>query len=219
MIPALRFLTVVAVGGVCLLYGVPARGQDTAPRFVLSGVVFNSAGDGIVWLQEPVQTQNKVVSAKVGDTVGAYRVTKIDDNRAELEGPNGPVVVRLYSAPTAGREATEGATHGSAQQPASQPAQGVALGTQGAPARRPVPGAGGGSGLVPRQLSRYMRNQQTPGTVPTQPTADPAGVQQGDTTVGVAPDANPLRSGARANSDAVQPKNPRGGFGSIFQRR
>ena len=74
-----------------------ATAQSVGPQFMLSGVVVVEGG-GRAWLQEPVLTQNQVVSLRPGESIGPYRLTKILDDRVELVGPNGTFSVMLAGA-------------------------------------------------------------------------------------------------------------------------
>jgi hypothetical protein len=68
-----------------------------AQQFSMTGVVVVE-GNSRVWLQEPSLTQNRIVVVRVGESVGPYRVTKILEDRVELAGPGGALVVRLAGA-------------------------------------------------------------------------------------------------------------------------
>jgi hypothetical protein len=106
---------------------VVAFGQSAAPRFTLTGVVFVEGGTGgRAWLQEPTLTQNQVVTVRRGDTIGAYRLTSIFEDRVVLDGPSGQLTVPLagVSGP---------ATAGAAKQPPA-----AKLG-EGVPAHQPPP--------------------------------------------------------------------------------
>ena len=76
----------------------PALAQNpaTPEKFVLSGVVVFDGGKGLAWLQEPTLTGNQVVALRPGETLGPYRLTRILDDRVELEGPSGTVLVPVY---------------------------------------------------------------------------------------------------------------------------
>ena len=75
--------------------GASAQSDASAgTRFVLSGVVVVEGG-GRAWLQEPTLTKNEIVSVRPGDSIGPYRLTKVFDDRVELEGPRGSFAVRL----------------------------------------------------------------------------------------------------------------------------
>ena len=67
----------------------------SAAQFTLSGLVARDNGDGMAWLQEPSLTQNKVVIVHRGDRVGPWKVTRILEDRVELEGPAGKLLVSL----------------------------------------------------------------------------------------------------------------------------
>ncbi len=64
------------------------------PQFTLSGVVVVEGG-GRAWLQEPQLTQNQPVSVRLGESIGPYRLTKILEDRVELQGPTGTLAVLL----------------------------------------------------------------------------------------------------------------------------
>jgi hypothetical protein len=85
------------------------HGIARAEGFVLTGLVLLSdRGDGIAYLLEPSLTNNEVMAVRRGDTIGPYRLTRILDDRVELEGPAGTVVVPVRgggSAVAAGRGA------------------------------------------------------------------------------------------------------------------
>lgn len=78
--------------------GVQGQGntQTTTEGFVLSGVVFFDGGSGFAWLQEPSLTNNRVVAVRSGQSVGPYRLTGVFEDRVELEGPTGKVLVPLH---------------------------------------------------------------------------------------------------------------------------
>jgi len=52
-------------------------------------------------MQEPNFTNNKVVTVRLGDSVGPYRVTKILTHQVELVGPGGTISVPLAGLPGA----------------------------------------------------------------------------------------------------------------------
>jgi hypothetical protein len=81
-----------------------AHAQAPAPPgggFVLIGVVMLEDGRGLAWIQEPSFTNNKVVTVRLGDSVGPYRVMKILTHQVELAGPGGTVLVPLAGLPGA----------------------------------------------------------------------------------------------------------------------
>lgn len=98
-----RMILTVATwfGMVGILAGHSYAQSQTPPgeRFVLTGVVFGEGGRGLAWLQEPTFTNNLVVSVRIGDSVGPYRLTKISEYRIELEGPGGPLSIPLAGSP------------------------------------------------------------------------------------------------------------------------
>jgi len=85
--------------------------QPAAEQFVLSGVLVFDGGGGLAWLQEPGLTQNRVIALRPGESIGSYRLERILDDRVELRGPGGTVLVPLYSAaPAAVASAAGGST-------------------------------------------------------------------------------------------------------------
>jgi hypothetical protein len=101
-----RSLTIV-VGIVSALMSAGAgsvHGQSNAQAaegFILSGVISFDGGGGLAWLQEPKLTNNEVVAVRRGDSVGPYRLTQIFEDRVELEGPAGKILVPLFGAQAA----------------------------------------------------------------------------------------------------------------------
>ena len=73
-----------------------AQGQ-AAEQFVVSGLLVLEGGDGLVWLQEPNLTQNRVITVRPGESVGPYRLSKILADRVELQGPGGTVFLPVYN--------------------------------------------------------------------------------------------------------------------------
>ncbi len=89
----------ILVAVAALAGGVGAQsGNASTERFVLSGVVYVEGGRGLAWLQEPTFTNNQIVTLRLGDRVGPYRLTKILEDQIELEGPGGKVAVPLAGA-------------------------------------------------------------------------------------------------------------------------
>src|SRR5438128_5907670 len=78
-------------------------------RFVLSGLVVLDGGDGSAWLQEPSLTRNEIVRVRRGDTLGPWRVTRILEDRVELEGPGGSVTYVILGG-LRSPDSTSGAT-------------------------------------------------------------------------------------------------------------
>ncbi len=48
----------------------------------------------IAWIGEPTYTKDNFVRVREGDRIGPYRIVKIREDRVELTGPTGPLVVR-----------------------------------------------------------------------------------------------------------------------------
>lgn len=91
---ALFLMGVIGITGV-----VEAQSANpSAEKFVLTGVVYVEGGRGLAWLQDPTFTNNQIVTLRVGDRVGPYRLTKILEDQVELEGPRGKVAVPLAGA-------------------------------------------------------------------------------------------------------------------------
>src|SRR2546425_11573837 len=86
--PVMLIATGLAVVGATIVASVQLSAGE---RFVLSGLVVLDGGDGSAWLQEPSLTKNEIVRVRRGDTLGPWRVTRILEDRVELEGPGGSV--------------------------------------------------------------------------------------------------------------------------------
>lgn len=69
--------------------------QPAVERFVLTGLIFLDSASGVAWMQEPNLTGNRAVAVRVGESIGPYRLTKVLEDRVELEGPAGKVLVPL----------------------------------------------------------------------------------------------------------------------------
>lgn len=97
-----RVLT--AAAWVVLVVAAAAGSADAqGPRFTLSGVVVVEGG-GRAWLQEPQLTQNQPVAVRPGESIGPYRLTKVLEDRVELEGPGGKISVLLAGVQAPGTE-------------------------------------------------------------------------------------------------------------------
>lgn len=114
-----------AVCTLVVLAAVAGTASAQTPRFTLSGVVVVEGG-GRAWLQEPQLTGNQPVSVRPGDTIGPYRLTKVLEDRVELEGPAGTIAVLL-----AGVQAPAAVAAPAAPRPFQPP-----------PPIEPVPGTG-----------------------------------------------------------------------------
>lgn len=103
-----------------------ARAQaPTQPgeKFSLVGIVMLADGRNLAFIQEANLTKDKVVTVRLGDTVGPYRVTKILTHQVELTGPDGAVVIPLAGQPGAvGVASASGTAKPSAVGVPSQPA-------------------------------------------------------------------------------------------------
>jgi len=72
-------------------------GGPGAERFVLTGMVVWSGKEGVAWLQEPELTRNQVVTVRIGESVGPWKLTQFLENGVELDGPSGKVLVPLQN--------------------------------------------------------------------------------------------------------------------------
>jgi hypothetical protein len=77
--------------------GVLAQGnhEQTVERFVLTGVIFSGGASGVAWLQEPILTGDRPMALRPGESIGPYRLTGVFEDRVELEGPKGRILVPL----------------------------------------------------------------------------------------------------------------------------
>src|SRR5262245_17337550 len=142
-----RGAILIAATCVVLVGGVAASASAQGERFVLTGVVSVEGGGGVAWLQEPTLTQDKVVTARVGEQIGPYRLSRILEDHVEMEGPQGK-----FSVPLAGSSAPTTATRGqdpSQGSQASGPTRAARTANTTAPVA-PQPQAAGQSG--PTQL-------------------------------------------------------------------
>jgi hypothetical protein len=97
-----------------------AHAQSPTPpggQIVLVGVVLLEGERGLAFVQDPNFTDNKVVTVRLGDSVGPYRVTKILTHKVELTGPGGAVSIPLAGLPGAVSVASSA---GNAQRPAGE---------------------------------------------------------------------------------------------------
>lgn len=78
-----------------------AAAQDQS-RFFLNGVVTKPDGSSMALLSEPTLTQDRARFVREGDRIGPYRVAAIKEDRVELDGPSGRVIVRLSSSAGSG---------------------------------------------------------------------------------------------------------------------
>jgi hypothetical protein len=135
-----KLVLVLMVAAFAWLVSGLAAAQEQ-PRFTVMGVVIRAEGEAWAWIGEPTHTQNKLVRVRQGDRVGPYRVTKIVEDRVELTGTSGVVVVRISaSVPDAPAQASGGVTAGAQPQPPGgvagaqpQPPEGVASAQPQAP--------------------------------------------------------------------------------------
>jgi len=105
-----RRLIVIAMTWAALVTVTTSGADAQSPagtRFTLTGVVFVEGGTGRAWLVEPSLTQNQVVSVRPGDNIGAYRLSRVLEDRVEMEGPSGKFVVLLAGTPAAATPVTQ----------------------------------------------------------------------------------------------------------------
>ena len=98
-------MIMITVIGVFIAAGnvhAQAKGQPRGEKFVLTGVIHMEGGGGLAYLQEPTLTNNAIVAVRPGGQVGPYKLTKIFEDRVELEGPSGAIVVPLYGGSGSG---------------------------------------------------------------------------------------------------------------------
>ena len=122
-----RQLVLIAAAWVAMLGVVAGSAHAQTPsspggQFSLVGVVLLEGGRELAWVQEPRFTDNKVVTVRVGDSVGPYRVTKILTHVVELTGPGGTISVPLAGAPGAVSVASSSdpSSAGGARRPAGE---------------------------------------------------------------------------------------------------
>lgn len=97
--------------------GSEVSAQPSAPgaeRFVLTGMVVWSGKEGVAWLQEPDLTRNQIVTLRIGESVGPWKLTQFLENGVELDGPAGKVVVPLQNVGGGGSAVAAGAPAGPA---------------------------------------------------------------------------------------------------------
>jgi hypothetical protein len=186
-------------------------GQAAAEKFLLNGVMIFEGGKGVAWVQEPAFTGNQVVALRPGESLGPYKLTRILEDRIELEGPAGTVVVPVYNA-------------------TSGPVPAVAIGAQRTPAGvQPSPTVVGPSrtsqvespatAAIERKLAREREREvrkEARAATKEQARARGRGGQRGSATAssGAAADSGP--SGQVAASPGAGTTDggylPRGGF-------
>jgi hypothetical protein len=163
--------------------GVSAQpGAPGGERFVLTGLVVWSDKEGVAWLQEPDLTRNQIVTRRIGESVGPWKLTRFLENGVELDGPAGKVLIPLQNVGAGGTAVAAGAPAGSAPAAAStarafprNDASGVA--TPPAPvnpepgfvweSNRPAPNAG----ALGEVLSKARADRAQAGNVQNQPRA------------------------------------------------
>lgn len=207
MISSVLLLLLGATGS-----GVSAQpGGPGAERFVLTGMVVWSGKEGVAWLQEPDLTRNEIVTVRIGESVGPWKLTQFLENGVELDGPAGKVLVPLGApgpAVAAGAPANPAAASSARPSPANEAARAAAPPSSVSPApglvadvNRPAPNAGAfGEALNKARAERAQR--QLGNAQEQQPReAGPAGSQ---TARGLSP-----RSGA-TSSDGGSGAGPDG---------
>lgn len=134
LLALLTFALIGALPGDVRGQGAP---RPHAERFVLSGLMLFEDGSGLVWIKEHTFTGDRVVVMRPGESLGPYRLTAIREDRVELEGPSGTVVVPVYTAQgDGGPGVSAAAPRGGARGPSHPGVAGV-----GADAVVPSPGA------------------------------------------------------------------------------
>lgn len=94
MIAVIALCVSIAAGNVY----AESKALRSGENFTLTGVIYMEGGGGLAYLQEPKLTNNAIVAVKPGAKVGPYKLTKILEDRVELEGPSGTIVVPLYGS-------------------------------------------------------------------------------------------------------------------------
>jgi hypothetical protein len=119
-----RVLAVLFGVMVSCAYG-EALAEVRAEQFVLTGVVVLDGERGVAWLQEPTLTGDRVVTLRVGQSIGRYTLEKVFEDRVELKGPAGRVMVSLYNpnAPGPAVTSAEGGNSPPSQVAAAHPAK------------------------------------------------------------------------------------------------
>ena len=205
MISSVLLILLGATGsGVSAQPGAPAR-----ERFVLTGMVVWSEKEGVAWLQEPEFTRNEIVTVRIGENVGPWKLTQFLENGVELDGPAGKVLVPLgapgSSAPASAVAAGAPANTATASPARPVPANDAArVAAPAAPvssdpgyvweSNRPVPGAGAfGEAL---NQARAARAQRQAGNAQEQP-------RQGGTAAGQAARGASTAPGAASSDGAI----------------
>jgi hypothetical protein len=86
--------------------GPPSSGTAAKDDLILSGVII-AQNTQMALLQPPGAASPELV--KIGDTVGPYRLTAVQEDRVKLSGPDGEIVLRL-STGTPSNKAPGGVT-------------------------------------------------------------------------------------------------------------
>jgi hypothetical protein len=97
----MKKIIMIVVAGLCVAIApgitlAQAKGQPGKESFVLTGVIHMEGGGGLAYLQEPTLTKNAIVAVRQGGNIGPYKLTKIFEDRVELEGPSGTILVPLH---------------------------------------------------------------------------------------------------------------------------
>src|SRR5437899_12390089 len=117
MVSRLWALTTADVALLCATMLAASAQAPAEERFVVTGVLILDDGDGWAWLQEPSLTNNESVRVRRGHTVGQWRLTRLLEDRVELEGPGGRITYVILAggrAPAAGSEVAAGEQDGAA---------------------------------------------------------------------------------------------------------
>jgi hypothetical protein len=90
--------SILLLATLCAVWFAPggAAAQDQ-PRFSVMGVVIRQ-DVRIAWIGEPTYTKDNFVRVREGDRLGPYQILRISEDRVEMTGPTGPMVVRLSAS-------------------------------------------------------------------------------------------------------------------------
>ena len=214
--------------------GVYAQpGGPGGERFVLTGMVVWSDKEGVAWLQEPELTRNEIVTVRIGESVGPWKLTQFRDNGVELDGPAGKVLVPLGapgSAVAAGAPVNPAAASPAMPLPGNDPARvaappapvspdpGYALGSS-----RPAPNTGAfGEALNQARAARAQRQAGNAQDPPHEaaPAGSPA-VRGGSTPSGAASSDGASSAGGGGTNQVIQLPVGGGkqGFRELFGQR
>lgn len=108
---SMRLSVTVSALLAALSSGAAAQGRGPGGEsFVLSGLIIFESGGGLAYLQEPSLTGDRSVALRVSESIGPYRLTKILEDRVELQGPSGTVLVPVLNSQGGGAGSAVAAT-------------------------------------------------------------------------------------------------------------